>query len=151
MQNSLDLLRTTRSHYLNYLNQLDLHALSKIPSGYNNSIFWNIAHSVVTQQLLCYKLSSLEMYVSEEYVLAYKKGSKPNQRISKNDVDYLKELLVSTADKLENDLKAGRFVSYVPYATSFGSKLENITDAISFNLVHESLHLGYCMALKRSI
>jgi len=33
-----------------------LEQLNKIPEGFNNNLIWNIAHCVVTQQLLCYKV-----------------------------------------------------------------------------------------------
>jgi hypothetical protein len=36
---------------------LDLAQLNIVPDGFNNSIAWNIAHILVTQQLLHYKLS----------------------------------------------------------------------------------------------
>jgi hypothetical protein len=34
-----------------------LEQLNKIPEGYNNNLIWNIAHVVVVQQMLVYKLS----------------------------------------------------------------------------------------------
>jgi hypothetical protein len=43
------------------------------------------------------------------------------------------------------------FTDYNSYTTSFGLDLKNIQEAIIFNNMHESLHLGYCMAQKRAI
>ena len=43
-------------------------ALTAVPAGYRNNILWNLGHIVVSQQLLLYKLSAIEMYVSDELV-----------------------------------------------------------------------------------
>ena len=41
-----------------FLEKFSLDQLNKIPEGYRNSVFWNIAHTIVTQQLLVYGLSN---------------------------------------------------------------------------------------------
>jgi hypothetical protein len=48
----------------------------KVPEGFNNNIIWNIAHVIVTQQILVYKLSGLPMIVTDEMVEKYRKGTK---------------------------------------------------------------------------
>ena len=40
----------------NFLEKFSLDQLNTVPKGYRNSIFWNVAHIVVTQQLLVYGL-----------------------------------------------------------------------------------------------
>jgi hypothetical protein len=45
-----------------------LEQLNKVPRGFNNNIIWNIAHVIVTQQILVYKLSGLPMIVTDEMV-----------------------------------------------------------------------------------
>jgi hypothetical protein len=47
------------------------------PEGYSNNLIWNIAHIIVVQQMLVYKLSGLPMMISDEMVEKYKKGTKP--------------------------------------------------------------------------
>ena len=37
-----------------FLEKFSLDQLNTVPKGYRNSIFWNVAHTVVTQQLLVY-------------------------------------------------------------------------------------------------
>ena len=43
-----------------------LEELNKVPTGFSNNIIWNIAHTIVTQQLLIYQLSALPMMVSDD-------------------------------------------------------------------------------------
>ena len=59
-----------------FLNQFTLEELNKVPEGFSNNIIWNIAHVIVTQQLLVYRNSDLPMFVSDNMVDNYKKGTK---------------------------------------------------------------------------
>ena len=61
MKHNLQNARITRKNLLKYLNTLSIEELNIIPEGFNNNIFWNIAHVAVTQQILVYKLSGLKM------------------------------------------------------------------------------------------
>ena len=64
----MQLLKTTRTNFLNLLNEFSLEQINQIPQGFSNNLIWNFGHLVVTQQLLCYKLSGNEMYISDEIV-----------------------------------------------------------------------------------
>ena len=74
-----------------YLEKYTLEQLNTIPEGFSNTIFWNIAHIVVTQQLLVYKLSGLPMQVSDDLVEKYRKGTKPEQDATQEEVDLIKK------------------------------------------------------------
>jgi hypothetical protein len=52
---------------------------------------------------------------------------------------------------MEKDYAAGLFNEYKAYPTSFGVTLSEIEEAIMFNNVHEGMHLGYCIALRKVI
>lgn len=123
---------------------------SVIPVGYKNSLIWNAAHNLVTLQLLAYKLSGLNMHVSEEIVEKYKKGTaaKADDNI---DIKELITLLENTSIQLNKDYEKGLFTEYSPYETSFGITLRSIEDVIEFNNVHESVHLGYIMAMAKNL
>ena len=54
-----------RENLLYTLETTSLEELTLIPDGFNNNIFWNIAHCVATQQLLHYYLSGNPFRVSE--------------------------------------------------------------------------------------
>lgn len=119
-----------------------------VPSGFNNSLYWNFAHCVVTQQLLHYKLSGNDMIVEQEIVEKYRKGTKFSGEIpSSIEVGRIKDLALTAIDALEKDYANGLFKSYNDYPTSFKVTLSSIEDALTFNLIHEGLHLGYMMAM----
>lgn len=128
-----------------------LETLNKIPKGFSNNIIWNIAHTVVTQQLLSYGLSGLPMMPSEEMVNMFRKGTKPERDLSQNEVDEIKGLLIPTIEQTKEDYHNKIFKTYQEYTVSTKSKLTNIEEALGFNHFHEGIHLGYILAFKKSI
>ncbi len=145
------LLQSCRKNIIELLNQHSDRELNVIPKNFNNSLIWNAGHSLVTQQLLLYYLSGNEMRIPLEWVDLFKKGTRPESELNSNTISEIKKLLQSTAGQVEGDYKNGIFEEYKPYMTSFGFAINSIEDAISFNHLHESLHLGYMMALKKEI
>lgn len=146
----MELLLQTRKNFLNIINNHSIDELNAIPKGFNNSILWNFGHSLVVQQLLCYKLSGLPMHASDEIVELFKKGSSASP-VSETIVNELKALAIESISQLEADIKANIFRNYTEYTTSYGYTLSNIANAIEFNTVHEALHLGYAMAMRKSL
>lgn len=149
----MQLLKTTRTNFLNLLNEFSLEQINQIPQGFSNNLIWNFGHLVVTQQLLCYKLSGNEMYISDEIVNKYRKGSKPESDTSQAEVDELKKLAFDLVDKLEKDYTENKsmFDSYSEYPTSYNYTLRSIEDAINFNNIHEGVHYGYALALRKAL
>ena len=141
----------TRKNFLNLINSLTEEQLNHIPKGFNNHIIWNFGHSIITQQLLCYNLSGNRMYVDKELVHKYRIGTKPEEIISKDETEKLKTMAMDLVSKFEEDLKTDIFIEYKEYTTSYNVTLSNIEDAIKFNNIHEGLHLGYAMALRKLV
>ena len=132
----------------NTLILLEKHSESalEIPTGFKNSLLWNAAHSCVTMQLLVYHFSGLPMHVSQKWVDMYRKGTFAQQK-ENIAIPELKTLINSTVNQLHLDLKTDMFLTYKSYTTSFGITLNSAEEAISFNNIHEGLHLGYMMAM----
>lgn len=151
MQHSFDILRQTRRNILSIVNSHDLDQLNEVPVGFNNNLAWNFGHVLVTQQLLCYRLSGKEVHLGEQWVEAYRKGTKPEGRLSAMGLDYLRDQFLSSVDQMEEDYNNELFREYKPYETSFGIRLNGIEEAITFNNVHESMHLGAMIALRKMV
>ncbi|WP_350286523.1 DinB family protein [uncultured Croceitalea sp.] len=144
---------TTQNHKIlyRYLTTVSLEKLTKTPEGFNNNIWWNIAHVVVTQQLLVYGRSGLPLNISLELVNKYRKGTFPDGEPEAKEISLIKELLINLPEKTKSDYEAGIFTSYEPYMTSPKIPLNSVEDAIAFNVFHEGLHLGTVMALAKLI
>ncbi|MDG1384648.1 MAG: DinB family protein [Flavobacteriaceae bacterium] len=134
-----------------FLEKFSLNQLNKIPEGYRNSVFWNIAHTIVTQQLLVYGLSNTPFLITSELVNTYKKGTKTTHEATKEELVLIKSLLFSTIEQTKIDYENGVFENYTSYTTSLDVTLTTIEEAMSFNAFHEGIHLGYILAMKNSL
>ena len=151
MDKELKKLQTIRKNILKVIDSLTIEELNKIPKGFNNNIIWNVAHCPVTHQLLTYFMSGSSPKIDEEIISKYKKGSKPEKEVTSAEVDKFKKLLLTSVDDINDDLENLKSSQYQPYTTSFGIELNSIEDAISFLQIHEGIHFGYILALKRAL
>lgn len=151
MKNLLDLTLKTRKGFYHILKTTPREELLKIPVGYNNNIWWNIAHVVSTQQALVYGLSGLQIQIPQELKDKFKKGTVPDGTATDQEIEQVKGLLFSTIEKTIEDFENGLFRNFKEYPTSAGITLKNVEDAISFILFHEGLHLGSVFALQKAV
>lgn len=151
MQYHFNALKATRQNILKMVDGLSTEQLNKIPEGFNNNLAWHLGHILITQQLLTYKLSGLSPKVSDEWITKYKKGSKPEGLISKEEIDAIKEQLTTSPADTEKDFADGVFQSFNTYPTSYGVTLNSAEDAIIFNNVHEAMHLGNLISMKKLV
>ena len=143
-----NVMRQNRILLLKFLDKFSLNQLNTIPKGYRNSIFWNIAHTVVTQQLLTYGLSNQPLLIEDDLVKNYKKGTVTVHKANEKELEELKSLLLSTLEQTKIDYDNGCFKYFTPYTTSLKVTLSTIEEAIRFNVFHEGIHLGYILAMK---
>ncbi|MGB3464877.1 MAG: DinB family protein [Cyclobacteriaceae bacterium] len=142
MQKSFELLKATRTNILNVTEHLPIDHLFRIPAHANNHIFWNMAHTIVTQQILCYKFAGLDPRINTSLIDKYKKGTIPDSHQLHEEVSLFRKLSLTTVDQLQEDYENNIFKEYKTYETSYGFGLNSIEDAITFNNVHEAMHLG---------
>lgn len=151
MHQKFELNRTSRKMIAAFLENYTLEQLNQIPSGFSNNLIWNIAHVVVTQQIVVYKLSGLPMLVSDELVEKYKKGTKPEQPATQAEVDELRTLLFDIIDQTQADYGSGIFTNYENYPTSTGYVLHSVEQAMDFNNFHEGIHLGVMLSIRKHL
>ncbi|HKJ06571.1 MAG TPA: DinB family protein [Flavobacteriaceae bacterium] len=141
----------TRKAIVALISDLSEAQLNEIPKNFNNNIAWNLGHVMVSQELLCYHLSGLKCNIKYDVIDKFKKGSKPTEEISMNEITSMKALLIDLAYKLEADYNKGIFINYNNYKTSLDVELKSIEDAIAFNLFHEGIHLGAIMQMVKLV
>ncbi|RCT53757.1 DinB family protein [Winogradskyella sp. KYW1333] len=148
---AFDITIKTRIFLNSFIENLPLSELNKVPDGFNNNIIWNIAHVIVTQQLLVYNLSGLPTIVSKEMIDSYRKGTRPLRDLNQAEVDAISNLLFSTIEKTKDDYDSKLFQTYNQYTVTTKNTISNVEEAIEFNNFHEGIHLGYILALRKSI
>lgn len=149
--NDITILQQTRIILSNAAIGLSEEQLLFIPDGFRNNILWNLGHVIVTQQLLHYKNSNNAMYVSDELVGLYRRGTSPADWKSTPHVSDLLPLIKTLPERLEEDYKAGLFTHYQSFTTSLGVQITSIEDAISYNNFHEGLHMGVMVSMQKLI
>ncbi|MCB0653928.1 MAG: DinB family protein [Saprospiraceae bacterium] len=143
-------LNATRALLKSVTSDLTVEQLNKIPKGFNNNIAWNLGHILVTQQLLVYALTDTKPLISENLIQTFRKGTAPEKRVSKEVLDEIMSGLATSGPRMAEDYQNGIFGNFKEYPTSYGIVLHNVEEAIVFNNMHEALHLGYIMAMKRA-
>lgn len=149
MKTTFTIWETSRNLYLKYLDNYSLEQLNKIPDGFSNNLIWNIAHIIVSQQKLVYVLSGLPMHISQEMLEKYQNGSKPDGKVSQEEVDKIKKLLISLVNQTKSDFENGIFKEFNAYQTKTGFYLGSLDEAIEFNNYHEGIHYGIMMQIKK--
>lgn len=147
----LDLIATTRANFNKVLDRLSLEEINRVPQGLNNNVIWNYAHAILSTGILVYSNSNLELKFSSEWIELYKKDSKVIRDINQAEVDEIKILSSTTLTNLRMDYKNNLFKKFEVYPTSYGITLNTVEQAIEFSAIHEAVHYGYALALKRNI
>ena len=151
MEYQFYVLKKTRQVILDALEDYTIEQLNKIPDGFNNNLIWNFGHIIITQQLLYYGLSGLPMNVPKELVSKYRKGTKPTDFIDEVEFELLKSWTFDLIDQTKTDYDNGVFKAYKSYTNSFKIDMNSIEDAINFNNVHEGVHLGSILAIRKLV
>lgn len=151
MNPQFTIVRQNRKILYSYLKTLSDEELYTVPKGFNNNIWWNIAHVVATQQKLVYGLAGQPLPIGGEWVKNYQKGTFPKGKPTAEQVEALKALLFELPEKTEQDYKMGLFEDFKPYMTTPKVELKSVEDALAFNVFHEGLHLGSILALSKAV
>ena len=152
LQTTLDLLIQTRVNFRKLLDSIPEEKLFIIPKGYKNSIIWNFAHNIVTQQALLYRLAGLPMSIDLEIVEKYKKGTEASADFIPDFKEQIVLASYATLEQLQLDiLTPEKFANYQEYPTSYGVELKNFAQAMQFNNMHEALHFGYAMSMRKLV
>ncbi len=153
MEKIIEVIRASRNKLLSIIADLSTEELNHIPQGFNNNLAWQVGHLVVSQQILCYRLSGNPFVIEEHLIDLYKNGSKPERPFSDEEIAQMKTYLLSTIDQLEADLKTDKFDNYTAYTISTypGLNLQSVKDAVTFIVSHDGLHYGCSLALKKLV
>ncbi|WP_206197493.1 DinB family protein [Terrimonas sp.] len=151
MTKLFDIIYAGRKKFTELVDSLSVEQLNEIPEGFNNNIAWNFGHIVVSQQMLCYVRPGFTAHMDDHLIKKYQKGTKPESFILQSEIAVLKTYAFSLVDQLKEDLNNDKFKGYTTFATQFGVELTSIRDAIPYFATHDTLHLGYAMAIAKHL
>lgn len=150
---TLATIRQTRANMQAVMEGLSMEQLNMIPTGFRNNLVWNYGHAIITQQLLCYSLAGLPTIVNKELIGQYRKGSSPQagKPVLAPALTELHNLSEQCLEQFFTDLEQLDFSNYKNYTTSFGATLSTVQEAFTFNMAHETMHLGTMLALRKLV
>jgi len=154
MNKQLEKIKNFRLFVLKQISSLTNEQLNTIPGGYNNNIIWNLGHLVSATQAICYKRARLPVTIDDKYFSPFLPTTKPGNFINSEEINIIKELLISTINTLNTDLENNLFSNYTKserIEQVYGIDVSNIDDAIEFLLYHEGFHSGYIVGLIRLV
>lgn len=151
MDKQFDTILKNRIIFQRILENTPREQLFEIPQGFRNNIWWNIAHTMVTQQLLVYKLSGKEFTIETELVDKYRKGTAPTEEPSLQEIEKVNNYLIDTVEQMKVDYQSGKFQNFDSYMTTPKVGLDSVEDAITFMVFHEGIHLGAILALQKAV
>jgi hypothetical protein len=151
MDTPFDVLRQTRRNLLGSVKKFNNDQLNLVPPGFNNNLIWHLGHVLASQQLLTYAKCGLPINVDQVLVDKYRRGTKPEGPASDEEIQFIKDQFFLRVDETEADYQAGLFQQYEDYSSLYGLELKTIEDALSFNNLHEALHLGYVLSIRKFV
>ncbi|MGL1937016.1 MAG: DinB family protein [Fibrobacterales bacterium] len=151
MMNVIEILKSTRDALITSCEALTDEQLLLIPEGWSNNILWHLGHCLVTQQILIYKRAQSTMYVSDDLINQFVKGSSPQEWKGDVDIRHIFKELQRIPSLLNEDYSELQKNEYQSFVTGTGTPINSLDDAISFNLYHEGMHMGLIFRLKKAV
>jgi uncharacterized damage-inducible protein DinB len=117
----------------------------EIPSGYKNSIRWNLGHILAVADAFLNNFAEIPMYLSEEHFEMFKSGSKPSDwKTQPPSLDDLSVMFKEQMEHMKNHLEHRSFDEKTPNTFNlYGNPQETLGEVVNFCLYHEGFHIGY--------
>lgn len=149
---SIELIRSTRAKFTQLIDSISIDAANKIPASFNNNIAWNYGHIIVSGYLLAYVSTGIQTTIEIPLVDKFRKGTKPEAVVTKEEIDILKKSSDDFLALLEQDITNQLFANIKPYATqTFGVELHTIEDLLTTIFGHDVLHYSTATTFKRLV
>jgi hypothetical protein len=149
---SIELIKSTRTKFTQLIHNISIEAANKIPAGFNNNIAWNYGHVIVSGYLLAYVSTGIKPTIAIPLVDKFRKGTKPEAVVTKEEINILKESSDDFLALLEQDITNQLFANIKPYATqTFGVELHTTADLLTTIFGHDVLHYSTALTFKKLI
>jgi hypothetical protein len=142
-------LMTCRGYMTMHTNGLTDEQLTTVPEGLDNNILWHLGHLFHSHCGMTYSNCGLDSPAPESYGPMFKGGSKPADWTEAPSIEEVKTNFSDIMEKIVGDYMAGKFDNFTPKELAPGMTLESIEDALGFVLIHESIHHGNIITMRK--
>ncbi|NJB86447.1 hypothetical protein GGR26_002215 [Lewinella marina] len=140
-----------RRNILALTESVSLAQLNWVPELMSNNLIWNAGHVIATQELLVYALAGHRTPSGKDFINRYRKGTRPEGEEPAESYAYIRSELLEGHQRLRAACNDFDWSNYQPYTTSFGVELTGLEDALAFNNLHEAMHFGTMIALRKLV
>lgn len=125
--------------------------MNVIPPGAVNNMLWNLGHVIADECNMLYTPSGLPSPLPPEYTGLFDPETSPRGWAEPPKVQEVREQAQALGKRVEGDYKAGVFRRFEAYALGESFRLNTIEEAIAYCALHESMHIGVNITLKRIV
>ena len=151
----LDQTLATRQTIVKVLKSIPVEQADTIPPTWNNNARWHAGHLLITPCLLSHGLLKEDLTVPEDYRKWFAKGTGPADWSGDDAIPTYADLvdeIVPLAGRLIESFKDRLNEPFLePYTTSVGIILRTPGEAFNMSLMHDGIHLGMLLALRRAL
>ncbi len=142
---------TARGYFAQMIKGISESQLTDVPDGASNSVLWNIGHIVYSNSSMVYGPCGLESPIPAGYEGLFKGGTSPGTWSAPPSTEEVLGHFKTMNEDIVAKYTSGALDSFAPIQLMPGMKLENIEDALGFCCVHEGVHIGAVIALKKRL
>lgn len=146
-KNVIASMELARGYMLGILRGVSEEQMVVVPEGAKNNVLWNLGHLAQSHAGLVYGPCGLESPVPGHYAGLFKGGTSPSTWDEAPSVAEVKACFKDSHKQMMDDYRKGAFDSYAPYEMMKGVVIENVEQAIGFNIVHEGVHIGAIISI----
>lgn len=144
----------TRQLIVKFLKSVPTEQADIVPPTWKNNARWHAGHLLITPALLTNALLKKPLGVPEDYRRWFAKGTNPSAWGDDELPAYhdLVDEIVPLSGRLIEGVRNGAEEPFLePYTTSVGIVLKSPAEAVNFSMMHDGIHLGMLLALKRAL
>jgi hypothetical protein len=147
----LDQTKAIRGYLLRSTKGLSEEQLLRVPDGFKNNILWNLGHAITDNCSMLYPPTGKEIPVPESYLGWFAPETSPADWTTTPNHEEILITGQSVLDKLVDDCVSDRMEEYEPLRLGDNAVLDNIAQAIAHCNIHEGIHLGIIMSLRKLV
>lgn len=140
---------TARGYFLQTIQGLSEEQLTAVPEGASNSVLWNIGHIVCSNAGMVYGPCGLESPIPASYEALFKGGTSPATWSEAPSTEEVLKHFRGMNDDIIAKYTSGALDGFKSHELMPGLAHDNVEDALGFCCVHEGVHIGSVIALKK--
>ncbi len=141
-----------RAITLKTLEPIEEEVIDYIPTGYSNSIRWNLGHILIVQDQLATHFAGVESQLPSNYITLFGNRTKPSDwDIEPPSLAMLAFDLERQTQRIQETLGHRLEEAAKKIFVRLGYEMTTIGELLNFSLHHEGIHVGIIQGLKRAI